>query len=1222
MRYLNKIVFINSAHIPYAEIQVDGNVHFIGTQGVGKSTVLRALLFFYNADKMHLGISKEKKSFDEYYLPYLNSYIIYEVMQDGNYFSVLAFRSQGRACFRFLGTEYRKEHFISPQGKAHDGWDKIRDAMGSQIYKSRKIEKYEEYRDILFGNNRGLPVEFRKFAITESKQYQNIPRTIQNVFLNSKLDAEFIKQTIIMSMNEEEMHIDLNQYAYHLRSFEQEFTDIGKWFQKTKEGHIPVRLQADKVIALHREIHYIEQQNRTLCNELNFAYRVALASVPLEQQQWDTLSQEQKREQRLCSELAGKYQKEREKWQGVVSVQNENLKKAREQQERYEAQDIYALLKRVGTRPEVARHRQEQEEQLHTLTARFDDINHQYELLGKQAEGAFERFRNAKEAEINTLRQQCYEKKEALRKAYEALLKEIREQEKEKLDTLREKVTQKKENLHHLQLQKEKEKHHTFYAAERQTCENEQATLEKENSQTALQLKEWSQQIAISRRQWELDNLTCEQRFGTQQKEVEQQIVTARQKADEIDALLNNRKGSLYEWLSTHYPKWETTIGKVIDEKGILFRSNLSPRMEESATKGNASFYGIQLNLSEIEREVKSVQEYMDEQQQHLLRIQELRQQLQKINEEKEKELAGWKKKHQSAIKDYKEESVKAEYRTEQNIQKIRLLKADLIALQQKETEAKSALQAQTEQQTEIATHELLESEKELEKLNGLLDKRIKQKEKERNQKMLEEETLLSIRLAEIQQEIAVEQEQTRLRLNTINRELLQELSGKGADTRRIGTLQKEITEATKELAFIDDKQRLVIEYEKDKRDLFDRVDEFKNLKQTAEKQLETEQERFRQKEESFRKKIEALNKQMSEINTRLHQLREDLQATEAFKALEICPAQLHEGTEQKTSKRCKKVIDELTRNRYQLIETEDNFRVAVNRFTGNFSEQNTFHFRTRLTDREDFMEFASDLREFIDNDKIADFEKQSNEAYTNLVLRIGKETSDMLSKEGLIRKTIGHINDDFVARKFASVIKSIVLQIVPSGNRIMQHFVTIKEFNDENQLNMGMLSLFSQENQEETNRKAVGLLQSLVKELSTGKEKELTLSDTFELQFRIVENDNDSGWVDKLSNVGSDGTDVLVKAMVNIMLLNVFKEKASHKFNDFKLHCMMDEIGKLHPNNIKGILDFANSRNILLVNGSPTTYRASDYRYTYILNKDKQNVTTVARLIKQEAKG
>jgi ABC-type phosphate/phosphonate transport system ATPase subunit len=40
-------------------------VHLIGTQGVGKSTLLRAILFFYNANKSKLGISREKKRFDE-----------------------------------------------------------------------------------------------------------------------------------------------------------------------------------------------------------------------------------------------------------------------------------------------------------------------------------------------------------------------------------------------------------------------------------------------------------------------------------------------------------------------------------------------------------------------------------------------------------------------------------------------------------------------------------------------------------------------------------------------------------------------------------------------------------------------------------------------------------------------------------------------------------------------------------------------------------------------------------------------------------------------------------------------------------------------------------------------------------------------------------------------------------------------------------------------------
>ena len=89
MRYLNKIIFINSAHVPYAEIKLDGNVHFIGTQGVGKSTLLRAILFFYNVDKSKLGIKTQagQKGYDEFYLPHQNSYIIYEVCREtGTFF--------------------------------------------------------------------------------------------------------------------------------------------------------------------------------------------------------------------------------------------------------------------------------------------------------------------------------------------------------------------------------------------------------------------------------------------------------------------------------------------------------------------------------------------------------------------------------------------------------------------------------------------------------------------------------------------------------------------------------------------------------------------------------------------------------------------------------------------------------------------------------------------------------------------------------------------------------------------------------------------------------------------------------------------------------------------------------------------------------------------------------------------------------------------------------
>ena len=238
MRYLNKIIFLNSAHIPYAEIRLDGNVHFIGTQGVGKSTLLRAILFFYNADKLKLGIPKEKKSFDAFYFPYANSYIAYEVMRENGAYTILAIKMMGRVAFRFIDAPYQRHWLMDERNEVYSDWGRIRSQLAADhLSSSIPVTVYETYRDIIFGNNRRQElVPFRKFALTESAKYQNIPRTIQNVFLNSKLDADFIKETIIRSLSDEDAFIDLTYFRAQIETFEQEYCDISCWFTPGKNG--------------------------------------------------------------------------------------------------------------------------------------------------------------------------------------------------------------------------------------------------------------------------------------------------------------------------------------------------------------------------------------------------------------------------------------------------------------------------------------------------------------------------------------------------------------------------------------------------------------------------------------------------------------------------------------------------------------------------------------------------------------------------------------------------------------------------------------------------------------------------------------------------------------------------------------------------------------------------------------------------------------------------
>ena len=401
MRYLNKIIFLNSAHIPYAEVKLDGNVHFIGTQGVGKSTLLRALLFFYNADKLKLGIPKEKKSFDAFYFPYSNSYIIYEVMRENGAYCVVAAKSQGRVAFRFVDASFERDWFINEHNEVYSEWGRIRERIGGKRQITSQITVYEMYRDIIFGNNRKQDMTpYRKFAIVESAKYQNIPRTIQNVFLNSKLDADFIKDTIIRSMTDEEVFVDLSFYRSQIKEFEQEYNDVMLWFTKNKNGEIPVRKIADKVINSYRDLIYSHKQIDEERAELNYAEKRALQEIPHIREKINKTEVERERSIRLIDELREKYNKERDTLVSGKGGIETLLKQVHEKRLHYEQINIEEIIKRVAQEGlqngELVRISTMKEE----LTRAYQDVLSKYSSLFKNLDADLSLFENNKQTQI------------------------------------------------------------------------------------------------------------------------------------------------------------------------------------------------------------------------------------------------------------------------------------------------------------------------------------------------------------------------------------------------------------------------------------------------------------------------------------------------------------------------------------------------------------------------------------------------------------------------------------------------------------------------------------------------------------------------------------------------------------------------------------------------------------------------------------------------------
>ncbi|HTO16766.1 MAG TPA: ATP-binding protein [Edaphocola sp.] len=1229
MRYLNKIIFINSASVKYAEIELDGNVHLIGTQGVGKSTLLRAILFFYNSNKTKLGIPREKKGFDEYYFEFQNSYIIYEIVKDGFPFCVLAYKSNGKVAFRFINSAYKRELFIDENNRALESWDKIRNALGRAIHYSPLITSYEEFRKIIYGDNKGLKPDFRQYALIESKQFQNIPRTIQNVFLNSNLEAKFIKDTIINSLNEDEFIIDIENYSKnHLRDFETQINDIKIWFKENKKGQIVIRKQAEKVIDKYRVHNLVKREKKELAIELNTRIQYIKREKPI-------LVSSYSRENEALSKLIDQINKLKEiqkrREQKIISeidYLKKELSKAKDKQEEYNKLNIDQIIQKVSQKDALTNKVKALEEEKQLLTSKFSELNQKYDALITQAQNQNQEFTNQKIAEINSLNSEFSDNKTKVFNNYEEIINQINTDNKAEKEKTINSINTISDEENKVKNKKSELKHQTFFSDEIEYCKDEKKKLEATISKSKSTILDAKNQTTTTRKEWEFDTKEVERNYLIRFDQETEKTQKLSDKIQNIENKINQSKSSLYGWLNENILNWENSIGKVIDEENVLFNTELNPKIIDEKT---TSFFGVELNLSSLSNRIKTVQEYKQEISDYQEQIKLVQNNIKQINSDKEDNLQKLKSKFGKKINALKDSISENEYIDSQSEEKLKKNKVELDGWVEKAKQTKETLLQQLENDLEELAAKKLNAQNNLDNIKNGIKRKITLKENERNTELKNLEEVKNEKINVLNTSISENKKEIDKRIQELKEKQTKELDNKGADTKRLSVINVNLEEIEKNLVFIKNNERIVIEYEKDKRELFDTIPTLKANKVSEEKKQEVIIDEHKVEMNKMNTKCSKQEDAVKTIKSQIDEFDNDLKELETFKLSDTFETiQKYLSDEIKELEHIKTatlLISEINSKHWKGIDIFKELQQTTNAFTGNFDEQNIFSFKVKLNSDNDYLNFASDLKEFIEEDKIAEFEKRVNERFANIIHLIGRETTELNSKEAEIEKIIKKINDDFVTKNFVQAIKEMEMRTKESSNPIVKLLIQIKEFNDEYSLELGETNLFTTKNTNSKNQKAIDLLKKLIEEIEKTKSPTLTLSESFDLQFRIVENDNDSGWVEKLSNVGSEGTDVLVKAMINILLLNVFKDNASRNFKDFKLHCMMDEIGRLHPNNVKGILRFANERNILLINGSPTSQNATDYKYTYKLAKEqsktdaKKYITKINRLVKVNAK-
>src|SRR5690554_4693106 len=150
---LTRIILIHT-HLPgVVEIDFDGHTNICGTNASGKTTLQRLIPVFYGEQPNRV-VPKTRKKFDDFYLPYNNSYLVYEYINGhGNACQVVLTRkSDGGVDYRFVPAGYEPKQLLTEEkGKvrALNQSDWLRRLTELDIKPSHKISATSEFRAII-----------------------------------------------------------------------------------------------------------------------------------------------------------------------------------------------------------------------------------------------------------------------------------------------------------------------------------------------------------------------------------------------------------------------------------------------------------------------------------------------------------------------------------------------------------------------------------------------------------------------------------------------------------------------------------------------------------------------------------------------------------------------------------------------------------------------------------------------------------------------------------------------------------------------------------------------------------------------------------------------------------------------------------------------------------------------------------------------------------------
>ncbi len=1213
MNQLKSISYVNAASIPFAKVELDGNTLMIGANGSGKTTVLRSALYFYGVhEDSALGINiRKKKGFKEYYFNELNSFLAYRYHNNYGDVLVVAYRSGNSGVkFKFImettALDDNELFLVNRIARSPEElWKHLR-FLNYEV--SEVVSTLGEYRNILYGH---ASTAHKKYAFFDTKEdHNNFIHVLSNVFVNSKLDASSIKKTISNAIGGFEP-IDLEQIERSISSFRGKYDDVTRF--ETNRGTV------DDILRTLLQYENFENQTTQSLHQLISNKKVFLSDL-------ERFANDKKVQELLLNRLNSDFEEKDRFVKSELKVLNEKIiilkneiQKADEKLKYYQEKNIDQKLELFLAKERFIEDAQIVQKQYDALTNTQSTIKEKFSRLLENEKRSFEKQMHDIDTTILTSRHDIQDKIELLLTEESEQIEVLEAQADTKFSELKvflDEANQKKERAY-----KEKiEVINRIFLKEELIETLERSQVDKRVYEEAINKLE-KERAALVNINTLIESIEKEQQFSLENLKIkyESRLNTQEEQMERLNALLNVSKESFLGFVrEVEHPK-EALITSVLKES-VLLSSQLDP----SFTSESDSFFGFTIDTSSLESSDYSKESIEVKQESIEAKIRELKKQFKDGKSEMENLFRSRLNEQRRAYRQINEA--------------MNILEIDLPRLKNSWMQGENSYQTLVQKAEQLKAEAVANSTTVYEQIfleyqtqqghfdafkNNLKEavRSIKQSSKTKKEQYTQG---LNETLTTLESQKSLEQEQYAAQCFQIERDEVEALIRDEVDTQLLQEYRDKINAVKKKLDEISKIEKIVQEYQYDQKENFEPLEEKRSALEKNKEQYQDQKNAFKVLEAEYKKEknrfqesIQALEERSKEIDADLRQMEKYftvnslyLESLQNLKTIEV------EATQEKLQD----ILNRVSSLDQQAMKAVEEIRTKQDLLYRDFTPMNSLDLLLRLSsDKSEVLDVARNLKRFMDEGKIEQFKEEVSNLFSLTINQLTKQTEDLLEARQEVDSIVNKIRAMLRDLEGISVIDSIDLRTEASSNKILSKLEQLQLLNDENALSSEK-NLFNFDQQHRSYNEAITIIKDLRQTLDRSNKKELILDDTYELEIRASENGNDTGWQVSLDEVGSNGTDVMIKTIVNIAMLAIslgFKAK-SNRDNETYFHCILDEIGVLHPSYLKELIAFANNKQIRFLNGAPNRQLVSSFKRIYILSNKYQKTMLKPLLSKQ----